>query len=76
MSTRKCDIEFKVASYALYDTIKGLHNSSEDNSYMEIIVTKEDNDLVVRCWKEYYPQSEDATCVGGLDANAKYTTSR
>ena len=47
--------DFKVAPYALYDVIKALYIGSE-NEYVNLIVTKEDNDLVVRAYKETLPK--------------------
>lgn len=47
--------DFKVAPYALYDVIKALYIGGE-KEYVNLIVTKEDNDLIVRVYKEKLPK--------------------
>ena len=60
----KDTIRFKVAPYALYDTLKALHlmNDNHINEYYAIGVTKEDNDLVVWVTKEHIPTSSTCGC--------------
>ncbi len=45
-------IEFKVAPYALYDTIKAILNQNDKNHYYKITVTKEDGYLVIFATEE------------------------
>lgn len=51
-------ISFQVAPYALYDVLKALSNDVENRT--KIVVTKEDNDIVVMVTKEKY-KKEDAS---------------
>ena len=54
--------EFKVAPYALSKSIEGLTNGVRSDEYMEIFVTQEDNDLVVRFRKHYIEKTNPQCC--------------
>ena len=54
--------EFKVAPYALAKSIEGLTNGLRSDEYMEIIVTQEDSDLLVRFRKHHIPKSDNKCC--------------
>lgn len=40
-------ISFRVAPYALYNTLRALHNERDRYRYLDVTVTQEDGDLVV-----------------------------
>ena len=46
-------IDIKIAPYALYDTLVALESSVEDNQAQTLVITKEDNDLLLRVKREY-----------------------
>ena len=52
-------VKFKVASYALLDALEGLENSRDKDSYLTIIVTKEDGDLLVIATYKYFNSHSD-----------------
>ena len=56
--------EFKVAPYALSKAVEGLTNGVRSDEYMEIFVTQEDNDLVVRFRKVCVPKGESQSSKG------------
>ena len=46
-------IDIKISPYALYDTLKALDNNIEDNEVQTLVITKEDNDLLLRVKRDY-----------------------
>lgn len=55
--------EFTVAPYALAKSIEGLSNGVRSDEYMEIIVTQEDSELLVRFRTHHIPKNEPQCCV-------------
>ena len=56
-------IDFTVAPYVLYDVLKALNSSVKENEYQKIVVTGEDNDLMVRVHREYLPISNPQSAI-------------
>ena len=55
-------LSFKVAKYALQDVLEALSNIHENEGYYnDLVVTKEDGDLVVMCTKRYVSRSMSAS---------------
>jgi hypothetical protein len=50
-------VRFNVAPYALLDAVAALINAKDSHKYVNVTVTKEDNELVVIAEEVYYNTS-------------------